>query len=582
VVSDDSGFRNSNNKDSLIKYFDLLKVNAIVTGSITDESANRNLIVQTKVYLLENPSLTTSTFDSLYLPEQKNGYYFKDTLLNAIASDILNFFNKAISSKGTWDSSLFHSDKISALDLYKNGDEMLKENNLSFAKALAQQISTHKKDSAWLGNRLSGKIEFFRNNNAAAIKYFNEALKQASNDNESSEYKGKALFEQGKFSEALAEFRKCQKDDKNFPEVHHNIALCYYQLKNDSIVIEANHALKFDADSAEIYNLLGTYFLDMKKSSFDTSIFYFKKAVLQDTSKKYLNNLNRAFYEKAYYLLDQNKLKESIPVLENIFASDSTVESLDLIRFAFAKLAVYDSVDFYIRMGIEKEKYYKPIEFFDEEEGEKDNAYLTQAEYCLSIKDTNSATSKKHLDKVFYYLNEHSKQNQSSDTYRTFEIKGSAYSEQGNYNDAILSFKESLKLFSWNLYNYLNLAEIQLINNVTQDAFQTVDTALQHIESNAYYKNRLLPEEVVISHFLNLVSKLLLDKDYKVDTDELKKILDSYQNLSTDDKQFITGWSFISFQKWLASSNIDQSKHKEISKYLNTLKEYTDPDLYSK
>lgn len=563
VLSDDTNFRY--NPATIPQLFGLLDVGAIVTGNITAEITARRLIVQPKVYFSEKNANGILVIDSADMPEQSRGYYFTDELQKAVVNDLQTFFNTSITDNGEWNPAIFHSSGLSADELYKQSDSLLKANNISLAKTMAQLI-TQSKGSEWLGYRQLGKIELEQNNNDAAINYFDRALEVKNNDVISIGGKGTALLKKGLYPEALTEFRKCSKDAGKVEKLHHNMALCYFQLKNDSIIIEANYALKFEKDSAEIYNLLGRYFKEVKQSMLDSSIFYFQKAVLLNDSDVYVDNLNAACNQKGSELLLQNKFRESLPYFLKIFKTDTTAELLDNIRYDYTQLGLYDSVDFFIEVGCNHLLY------------DRAEVYFAQAGYCRSVFDNNNNEQPSNIRKALHYLRLDEQTN--GETHRVYGSRGSAYFALDMNDSAIYFFNKAILFFSYSLDSYMSLAEVLIMSGWADSAYSAIKKGLDRIYDTPFYRNKLEVDDETVARFLMIVSKIILNRDYSGEQQEVNTFLDPFRKLGETEKQFITHWSFIKFQKWLAVSSIDPVAKEKINQQLNALKEFTDPKLF--
>jgi hypothetical protein len=140
-------------------------------------------------------------------------------------------------------------------------------------------------------------------------------------------------------------------------------------------------------------------------------------------------------------------------------------------------------------------------------------------------------------------------------------------------------YKKAIESYSYKLFTYLYLAELQLLGNKPDSAIFTVRKGLVHIYEWPAEKSKLLPEEEVLARFLIIVSKIILDKNFNDELLEEKKLLDPFRDLTGKEKQFITGWSFTSFQQWVETTPLDPKVKNKINEQLNALKEFTDPAL---
>ncbi len=542
---------------TLNSLFDTLHANIIITGIISKENKKSKRIVLKPIVYTK-----TSFIDTLYLPEQKRSLYYKNDLLNLTTKDIQSFLDVIIDDGGNWNASVMHFSGVNTIVLFNAGNEAIAKNNLSLGTVLAYKI-TQKKDSVWLGFNQLGNIELKRGNNDDAISYFDEAIISNKKNIAGYEGKGNGFLNKGLYTDAIEQFNLCLKLDNNYPGIHFQLARCYFQLQNDSIFDQAKLAIESGMNIAETYNLLGKYYLEIKngdenkiESNYDSAITHFEKAIAVNPEAD-KSNLSSALIQKGFFLLGKKAYVKAISCFLNSFRIDSTAESLDGARYGYTYLNKYDSVDFFMQLGLGMNLY------------DPANLYSAQATACISRLDSLNDAEIKNLtlQKSIHYLDLWHTVN-SKDFYGLNRSKARAYFHGERYDSAIVYYKKILNKDSTLWVNYLNLAEACIMNNSASTA--------NNILSTDPSKFRLTPTQALVTNFLKIVSKMYMDKNYDK---ELKDQNELIKKEFSSDKINISDWSFYAFQKWLDSGVIDTDLKNKIYEQLKLINAHTTTDI---
>ena len=113
---------------------------------------------------------------------------------------------------------------------------------------------------------------------------------------------GNALFEQGKFNDAIVAYKKCMKKNPGNGSVLNQMGICYFNLGKYSDAIDTfKGVLRIKNDIPDVYNNIGTCYVNMRKYK-EAEIVLLISLKLQQTDFIHSALANLYFYKKEYDL----------------------------------------------------------------------------------------------------------------------------------------------------------------------------------------------------------------------------------------------------------------------------------------
>jgi len=144
--------------------------------------------------------------------------------------------------------------------------------------------------------------------------------------------KGRQLFQDGKYDDAIAAYKKCIKMDPSFDYAYGSLAYVYYELKKfDEAVPLYKKAIELSPSDSFYYSELGMTYVKMKQ--FDNALEVMKKAVeLKPDEGEYYVNLALVYHQ------DKNNSEEALNVLNRALAKVSDPAKVKRIENLISKI----------------------------------------------------------------------------------------------------------------------------------------------------------------------------------------------------------------------------------------------------
>lgn len=261
------------------------------------------LFMKDKKYLIELTKITGNLYD-----------YYK--LEDDLAQDVGNVLEAIVKDGGGWNiEPVMFTSNDKKIYLEKGKDSLDSERNtylaaLMFIKALEIDPDYDK------AHYLLGKARFNQGRYQEALSQFKKTIEINSNYAEAYRELGNIYLEQGKYSKALEALKEASELAPDLPDIHLRLGEVYYILsQNDNAVQELNDAIKKEPKNLEIYNLLGRAY--QSQGSNEKAIDAYLKALeIDPTDATVRSSLGNIYYKEGGIYFRSENYKEAINYFE--------------------------------------------------------------------------------------------------------------------------------------------------------------------------------------------------------------------------------------------------------------------------
>lgn len=355
-----------------------------------------------------------------------------------------------------------------------------------------------------------------------SIEYYEKALKRKPNQIWIYNDMGDIYYELKKYKKAIEAYKKVYpKDDK----IHYKMGITYNELEEYSKAIESYKEIIFKDDKVHykmgIVHYNSYFFIEAieayEKVNFKDDKVYYKMGIVYSKLAEYKNAIEaykkvNSKDDKVYYRMGilYRKLNENNKAIE----AYKKINSKD--KYVYSDMGeVYYKLEEY-KKGIKIYKKLIEINYKDEWSYDRIGlAYNKLKEYKKAIKFYKKVIKINPNNAMTYY------------------DMGGLYSSLGEFDQASNSYREAIKVNSYYNNSYLNIFELQLIQN------QNLDTKL---EKNyiGYFSSSI---SYLSYEMLKILEGIYRKKDYELS-------LEAWQEKYN--KVYLGDWSFDILDAWIA------------------------------
>jgi len=436
---------------------------------------------------------------------------------------------------------------------YLNRAKALPDSNY-YLKSLLLYQAVNKNSNGYEALFLLGRTNYASAKYEEATNYLEAAFKLNKNDSATmllaSAYSLTYRYHE---SEKLY-LQLLQKSNRFQPELYQKLGELYLNLDSLDLakkILQTNlDSSKTKIDLALANTLMGDYY-DHTLNPDSAIIYYTNSIKLNNSDPRTKNSLSNQYLITGERAWKAKRIPESITYFEKAHQVNTSKYTYDILKLAYTQTLQFEKVYKLIKRAINDSTYKPDIAYY--EQG------LALYKYAAKISDPENI-NKITREALKYFRTQDSLNPTANDVINNY--LGLCYFDLKKYDSAEVHYKKALSINSYEPIYYLNLTEVQLIENKPSDALKTLATLWENkIEAE---KNQL------IYFYLKYCAKIIQNRDsasYAGDESNLNAFLANRQAISYS-------WSFDTFEAWLKSpeNTINESAKTSILEYTQKIK----------